>query len=619
MYRDVTHIAGPGSFYISAALFTLFGTRFEVGRIFMLVLFAGVTAALYGLSRRLTGRVAAALVALWFVAFRLWSFPHWQMLHYASIALAFAIFAFYVLHAERPVAAGRAAAAGLLAGAAMLTKQDSGALATLGCAGALVLGVLARARRRVREPWLPVAALALLRLRPSSRHRLLLGGKLLWLFILQTAWDTLVQHPLVRRRPRADLLPAVPELLPLFSQDQMLRRRLLAYMPALFWDLHWTDVGRSWLFQRTNLLDLTVKVAFRVPYVILLVEAVATVRAWRREQDGVRLAARTAQLVFAVAVLAALSKPRDWIHLSVLLGPIAPIAGRQLAALAEGLGPRARGVLAVVLGVLGASYLGLSAEPPRARSGVRGAHRRTARHGVRSPARRRAAAAGHRRAHGDPTRADRARRPVRLGRDVPRRAPVRLALPVALATGRPRRPRPAGDREPRCAPRRDRRLHAEPRADDPPRPGARAAAVRGPRLPLSLRADLRPGRAAPDHRARGAAAARPRARAPARGRPRHGTAERAGERLGPARSVAGVGTWPLTPRVLWVSPASELETRIVLPVVVPPNGRLRLRAGVNPDLWQAIAPFPVRLRVAVDGDELLSVRRDVFANPGDRV
>ena len=55
MYRDVTHIAGPGSFYLAAALFRLFGARFEVARLAMLAVFATMTAVLYLLTRRLTG------------------------------------------------------------------------------------------------------------------------------------------------------------------------------------------------------------------------------------------------------------------------------------------------------------------------------------------------------------------------------------------------------------------------------------------------------------------------------------------------------------------------------------------------------------------------------------
>ena len=93
------------------------------------------------------------------------------------------------------------------------------------------------------------------------------------------------------------------------------------------------------------------------------------------------------------------------------------------------------------------------------------------------------------------------------------------------------------------------------------------------------------------------------------------------ERIDGPDVLAGVATWALTPHVLWVAPSAG-ETRVALPVRVPPGARLRLRAGVNPDLWQTLGPIPVRLRVAVEADgqttELLAIRRDVFAHPGDR-
>src|SRR5207248_29132 len=71
------------------------------------------------------------------------------------------------------------------------------------------------------------------------------------------------------------------------------------------------------------------------------------------------------------------------------------------------------------------------------------------------------------------------------------------------------------------------------------------------------------------------------------------------ERIDAPDAVAGVATWALTPRVLWVAPSAGGETRVALPVRVPPGARLRLRAGVNPDLWQTLGPFPVRLRVGL--------------------
>src|SRR5262249_42644641 len=154
-----------------------------------------------------------------------------------SVALAFALFAFLVLHAERPVSTWRAAAAGVLAGAAALTKQDSGALATLGCIAALVVGILARRRDGgPREPWTPVVVFCAAAAAPIVAAVVYFWAeRALWPFILQTAWDTLVQHPLFVSGggpEQVDYMP-FPGLFPLFSQDQLLRRRLLAYVPAL--------------------------------------------------------------------------------------------------------------------------------------------------------------------------------------------------------------------------------------------------------------------------------------------------------------------------------------------------------------------------------------------------
>lgn len=91
----------------------------------------------------------------------------------------------------------------------------------------------------------------------------------------------------------------------------------------------------------------------------------------------------------------------------------------------------------------------------------------------------------------------------------------------------------------------------------------------------------------------------------------------------PVERVAGVATWPLTPRVLHVTPGSGGESVVRIPVDVPPGARLLLRAGVNPDMWQSLGPFPVRLRVAIVADgarhEVLSVEKDVYRDVDSRL
>ena len=91
----------------------------------------------------------------------------------------------------------------------------------------------------------------------------------------------------------------------------------------------------------------------------------------------------------------------------------------------------------------------------------------------------------------------------------------------------------------------------------------------------------------------------------------------------PVRDVAGLATWPLTPGVLHVTPGRGGENRVMIPVDVPDAARLVLRVGVNPDLWQSLRPFPVRLRVAVvEGGretEVFSVEKDVYTRTADRL
>lgn len=631
MYRDVTHIAGPGSFYLSAALFALFGVHFEVARIAMLVLFAAVTAALYLITRRVAGRTAAVLTALWFIVFRLWSFPHWQMLHYASVAMGIAILAFAVLHAERPIGTGRALAAGILAGLAMITKQDSGALAALGCSAALTLGILARRRDGgAHESWRPLfvfvggAALPLVFvIGYFAAH----GA--LWPLVLQTAYDTLVQHPLFVSGggpEQVDYMP-FPNFLPLFGQDQLIRGRLLAYMPALFWDMHWQSIGASALYRDTNLLELAIKIGFRVPYAVLLIEAAATVRAWLRERDGATVAARVAQLMFAAAALAALSKPRDWIHLSILLGPVAPLAARQIEAVA-GLHRITRLAVRGTLLVLGTAYLGLSADLYMQAlrtytapiSGPRGT------------------------AYARPGDAAALQEVVNALETTPPDRPL-LAVPcVSAATFLA--DRPCASRFPWLWPRdahvdRDQQVIASlERHPDATVvytlshvPTISRLQAHAPTLFTYLAEHYRFGPIfGPDamHLIVALAEKRPPATDTATvhlsERMASATATRVhdgrSEPIGDGSQVARVGTWPLTPRVISLSTSGGNEIRLAFPVDVPARARLRLRAGVNPDLWQAIVPLPVRLQVSIETQatraDALAVRPDVFAHPADR-
>src|SRR5437016_469349 len=402
--------------------------------------------------------------------------PHWQMMHYASLGLFLVTCAFLVLGAERPPRAGRAVVAGLLAGAAMLTKQDSGALGTAGCLLALALG--SAARRRAGGPpesWRPLFRFAAAAAAPLVvAVAYFWSQRALWPFVLQTAYDTLVQHPLFvggGGPEHADYVP-FPRLFPLLHQDALLRGRLLSYMPALFWDLHWREVVASRLYRDTNLLELAIKLAFRLPYVLLLVEAVATARAWRRAGDGQTLAARAAQLAFLAA--------RPCVSRFPWLWPRDAYRDRDQQVLAS-LDAHPDATVVYTLSHI-PSIPRLQGHGPALFEGLATRYRMGPIFGPDS-------------VHLIATLAE--RRPASPERDT-----FRLTDRLEAATVE--------------------RIHA-------------------------------------------------------------GTVER----IDTPDALAGVATWALTPRVLWVAPSAGGETRVALPVRVPPGARLRLRAGVNPALADA--------------------------------
>jgi hypothetical protein len=331
------------------------------------------------------------------------------------------------------------------------------------------------------------------------------------------------------------------------------------------------------------------------------------------------MAARAAQLAFAAAVLAALSKPRDWIHLSVLMAPIAPIAARQVAAFAARRAPGGRRALAAVLGALAAVYLALSAE--LAVGAVR-----TYTAPITGP---------RGTAYARPRDAEPLQNVVDALDATPPERPV-LAVPcVSAATFLAARP--CASRFPWLWPRdahadRDQQVVAS--LDAHPDATVVYTLSHVPTIPrLQAHAPVLFGTLAdryrigpifgPDALHLIVALAEPRAPAAPIVRLADRIASASVERASDddaahVASAGGVATWPLTPRVVWVPTTAPGETRLVFRVAVPAGARLRLRAGVNPDLWQGLGAFPVRLRVAVGDTELLSIRRDVFANPADR-
>ena len=142
LYRDISTGVTPGSFYLHALLFEVFGRSLLVGRIFMMVLFSAATGSIYSLCRGVSSRTMALSLSLSFAALTVF---FWRIPNYSSEAIILILLAIgstsKFLRTRRQV---WLIWAGLGLGAAFLFKQNYGAFAAL----AVTAGLLSDG-----EPW----------------------------------------------------------------------------------------------------------------------------------------------------------------------------------------------------------------------------------------------------------------------------------------------------------------------------------------------------------------------------------------------------------------------------------------------------------------------------------
>src|SRR4029453_5746433 len=142
LYADVQYPAFPGVLLVTAALFRLFGSSFATARIFAAGVFAGTVGVMFLMARWSLSRCAAVAVALLCLVYRVWAYPHWHMVSYSSLGVALVLAAGWIVgDAFEPRGHWRYGLAGLVAGAAVLAKQDIGPVGV----GVLGLAVLTAA------------------------------------------------------------------------------------------------------------------------------------------------------------------------------------------------------------------------------------------------------------------------------------------------------------------------------------------------------------------------------------------------------------------------------------------------------------------------------------------
>jgi len=339
-YENGVHLAFPGIFYLTAALYELFGPSLLVGRWLMVVAFCTLVTLVYVLARSISGRGIAFATGVLTIAYRAWAFPHWHMLSYSPLAIlwqfvAVVLLSFYV----RSPRTSLLFCAGLATGMGALFKQDSSAIICI------VLGVflLIFFRRNedvegsgkpdaarnwstaIRDTTIYGAAAAL----PPVSMLLAFAPCGLTLEILyQTVWVPLIAKPLWTTASAGGSYTMFPPLWPPWEASDAIRRDgFFAYLPSLLLDLHWKELITTSYFQKTILPETFVRIFYLAPYLTLAALSGRGLVAWRlratrRDDSRWALSQQLRLLIaFGVGMMLSFNRPRDWVHLMILYVP----------------------------------------------------------------------------------------------------------------------------------------------------------------------------------------------------------------------------------------------------------------------------------------------------------
>jgi 4-amino-4-deoxy-L-arabinose transferase-like glycosyltransferase len=342
LYVDAVHYAFPGIFYLTAAVFWLFGTSMETARWLTIGLFALACAVAYLIARWWYTRRSAVGVVVLFLIYRVWAYPHWQVLNYSTLAVVLALAATWV--AGQGLSSRLVwpyAIAGALAGGAVLAKQDSGAATAV----ALGMGVL------ICRP-IPSAARSRRVLAFAAGVALILGAA------AGALWHAGVATDLVRETILAPLYGVAhfaylkePALWPLVQQDPALRRHLFSYAPPVVLDLYWPQILQNPIYRDTPLIDVAIKLAYALPWLVLIGGTATVIIASWRSPGNVATQRLGLLVLLAIAFRAAFNLPHDWVHLLVLYPPTLLLG----IALASRLRPPGRLRVATVVALGGAA------------------------------------------------------------------------------------------------------------------------------------------------------------------------------------------------------------------------------------------------------------------------
>ncbi len=335
LYRDVyVDNPFPGAFYLVSAWLRVAGTSIWASRLLAVGAFAVFTTLLFRAARAVMPRAWALGFAGLLLCYRIWAFPHWQIVSYSSLSATFLAGAVVL------VLGAHALGAGACVGAAILCKQDYG----LGVGAALGLAILLAPERtgKVRRA-LAFAGSAALVVAPALLSFAAHGA-------LRPFFDQTVVRPL--RAAATSRYLGLPPLLPLLHQDAALRAGIGSYFPAVLLTLaeRWSAIHSGWLYRETAVWDVVLKLLFYAPFLVWAAAALRWARGGLRDRHLVLLA-------YAGGFLLAFNRPRDWVHLMMVYPPVLLVGTTLLAAAparaARVLPSAALGLLALLSAELG--------------------------------------------------------------------------------------------------------------------------------------------------------------------------------------------------------------------------------------------------------------------------
>lgn len=373
LYRDKAAFAGPGIYYFLALLYKVFGISYLVSRYAMAVVFSTAAVLVFLTSRRLMTRWLALLTALVFVVHRVWAFPIWNMIGYATFSICIiALVLLLLMEFNKRPNPTMALLIGFSVAIATLFKQDYGGFTAIGVALYLILWPWLRAKNpNAPKPGFSQAKLV---------GAYILGGIILCVpvfayFLLNDALDDFFRNTLIvplTMESKAEYVPLIP-LWPLFGQDAYFRAHLFEYLPATSFMLLLSSLFNSphsnFLYDKTAVWDLATKLIHYSPYLALLGVAGILARRYVRRNFSAEFENAAAAFVVSASVFATQHRPFDFAHLMQMYLPIFLLLGWIVDRLRERIASRkvlhhaVFGGLGVILlvhvyySILGVNYL----------------------------------------------------------------------------------------------------------------------------------------------------------------------------------------------------------------------------------------------------------------------